>query len=302
MDTDELHQRGLAMDPDAVRAFGAGHGFAVGDRYEDALADPRVDAVVLATPHLLHTAQVVAAARAGKHVFCEKPLALTLAGTRTSIAACEAAGVVLGVGQQRRFWPAVAAVRDLVQAGDLGEVLHVEGHFSNENSNHVAPGSWRDDARESPGGGMTGAGLHVLDSMISMLGPVAKVHARMRVRKPQPAPLDSVSALYEFRGGASGVLATVRATPLFWRLHAFGSMGSAEALGETELVLRRSGRAAERRELAPVDSLRLVLEGFADAVDGRAPWPIPPAQMIATTAAFEATLRSIAEDRLLTLD
>ena len=291
--------RGVAMELDAAREFGAAHGFAVTDRLEDALDDPRVRAVVLATPHLLHTSQIVAAARAGKHVFCEKPLALTLADARVSVAACESAGVVLGLGQQRRFWPAVKAAREMAAAGTLGEILHIEGHFSNENSNNVVAGSWRDQPEESPGGGMTGAGLHVLDSMVSIMGPVAKVHARMVTRKPAPAPLDSVTALYEFADGASGMLATVRATPLYWRLHVFGSRGSAEALGENELVVRMSGLPPERRELAAVDSLRLVLESFAAAAAGTAPYPITPAQMLATVAAFETTILSIAEDRML---
>jgi len=148
---------------------------------------------------------------------------------------------------------------------------------------------------------MTGAGLHVLDAMVSLIGPVAKVHARLVVRKPQPAPLDSVTALYEFANGASGMLATVRATPLYWRLHVFGSRGSAEALGENELVLRMSGAAVERRELQPVDSLRLVLEAFADAVAGKAAYPITPTEMLATTAAFEASIASIQADRMITL-
>ena len=293
--------RGVALELEAARPFGAQHGFAVTDRFEDALADPRVQAVVLATPHLLHTAQIVAAAAAGKHVFCEKPLALNLADARTSVQACEAAGVVLGLGQQRRFWPSVAAIRELIADGSLGEILHIEGHFSNENSNNVLPDTWRDDPHESPGGGMTGAGLHVLDAMVSLIGPVAKVHARLVVRKPQPAPLDSVTALYEFSSGVSGMLATVRATPLYWRLHVFGSRGSAEALGENELVLRISGTPVERRELAPVDSLRLVLEAFADAVTGKAAYPITPTEMLATTAAFEASIASIRADSMITL-
>jgi predicted dehydrogenase len=292
--------RGVAMELETARGFGAAHGFPVDDCFDAVLADPTVRAVVLATPHRLHNAQIVAAAAAGKHVFCEKPLALTLADARTSVQACADAGVVLGLGQQRRFWPAVAALRELATSGALGQLLHAEGHFSNENSNHVAPDSWRDDPHESPGGGMTGTGLHVLDSLVSILGPVASVYARLHVQKPQPAPLDSVAALYEFASGVSATLATVRATPLFWRLHVFGSLGSAEALGENELVLRMTGREPERRVLAPVDSLRLVLEAFADAAAGGAPYPISPAQMLATTAAFEATLRSMDAGRLIT--
>lgn len=292
--------RGVAME-ESARDFGKSHGFEVGNRYEDVLADPKVKAVVLATPHGLHTSQIVAAAQARKPVYCEKPLALKVADARTAIDACRAAGVVLGLGQQRRFWPSVAAVRQLVQDGSLGEVLHIEGHFSNEHSNNVQPDSWRDRPEESPGGGMTGAGLHVLDSMISMVGPVAKVHARFVSRKPAPAPLDSVTALYEFASGPSGMLATVRATPAYWRLHAFGSKGSAEALGEHEVVIRLSGKPVERRELPPVDSLRLVLEAFAAAVEVRAPYPITAEQMIATVSAFETSVRSIGEDRLLTV-
>ena len=293
--------RGVALDPASVRDFGQAQGFPIGSSYDEVLADPGVQAVVLATPHGLHTTQIVAAARAGKHVFCEKPLALTVAGTRTSIDACAGAGVVLGLGHQRRFWPSVAAVRALAASGELGEVLHVEGHYSNEHSNAVAAASWRDDPAESPGGGMTGAGLHVLDALVSLLGPVHQVHARLTVRKPEPAPLDSVSALYQFHSGASATLATVRATPMFWRLHAFGSKGSAEAIGENEVVLRLSGQPMERRVLPPVDSLRLVLDAFADAVAGRAPYPITAEQMLATTTAFEASILSIAEDRLVTL-
>jgi predicted dehydrogenase len=290
--------RGVALELDAARTFAEAHGFEVTNRYEDALADPQVRAVVLATPHLLHTEQIVAAAQAGKQVFCEKPLALNLADARRAVDACRTAGVVLGLGQQRRFWPAVREIGRLMRAGELGEILHVEGHFSNENSNNVLPDSWRDHPDESPGGGMTGAGLHVLDAMIGLLGPVASVHGRMLMKKPQPAPLDSVAALYEFAGGASGILATVRATPLYWRLHMFGSKGSAETLGETELVLRLSGCEAQRPQLAPVDGLRLLLEAFADAAEGGAPYPISTADMLATIAAFEATLASIRDDRL----
>ncbi len=99
--------------------------------------------------------------------------------------------------------------------------------------------------------------------------------------------------MLEFADGTSGMLATVRATPFYWRVHVFGTDGSAEVLGETELVLRLSGKPSERIALPPADSLRAELEAFADAVEGRAPYPISEEQMLATVAAFEATLRSL---------
>ena len=265
---------------------------AEGTHLHDALGDPAIHAVVLATPHSLHREQVIAAAAAGKHVFCEKPLALSLADARAMTDACSKARVKLAVGHNRRFWPAMRRLREIADDGQLGRVLHIEGHNSNENSNRVA-GGWRTLERESPGGGFTGAGLHALDAMISLCGPVRGARAQLvRAREATP-PLDAMSALYEFESGASGLLATVRATPFYWRVHAFGTEASAEVLGETELVLRRSGAAPEKIVLAPVDSLRAELEAFADAIEERAPYPISEAQMLATMSAFEATLRAL---------
>ena len=284
----------LGVEPDAgaAREFAAVHGMKLSADYADALSDLAIGAVVLATPHSLHLEQVLAAARAGKQVFCEKPLALTEADARKMVDACERAGVVLGVGHNRRWWPAMRELKRIVDAGGLGTLLHVEGHNSNENSNQVT-GGWRTLPAESPGGGMTGAGLHVLDALVALAGPVRRVQARLLERKPPPAPQDSVSALLEFESGASGLLATVRATPFYWRVHAFGTKGNAEVLGETEMVLRMSGKSLQRLQMEPADSLRAELEAFADAVGKRAPFPVAPVQMLHTVAAFEAVLRAI---------
>jgi predicted dehydrogenase len=283
--------RGVEPDP-AAAAFAAKQGFALLPDYAAALADPAVGAVVLATPHSLHRGQVVAAANAGKPVFCEKPLALTQADAAHMLEACAAARVPLGVGHNRRFWPAMRELKRLVESGALGMLLHVEGHNSNENSNAVA-GGWRTLPAESPGGGMTGAGLHALDAMLAIAGPVKRVRGQLLERKPPPAPQDTACALIEFASGASGLLATVRATPFFWRVHAFGTKGNAEVLGETELVLRMSGEPARRIALEPADALRAELEAFADAVEGVAPFPVSPGQMLETVAAFEQVVRAL---------
>jgi len=235
--------RGVDTAPDVARDLAARHGFRPSSDLAEALADPAVQALVLVTPHSLHRDQVVACARAGKHVFCEKPLALTRADAQIMIAACVRAGVVLGAGHNRRWWPSMRALRRTVEGGEVGQILHLEGHFSNEHSNRVSSG-WRLSPEESPGGGMTGAGLHVLDAFIHLAGPVLRVHAQLLERKPAPAPLDTVSAIYEFANGASGLLGTVRATPQYWRVHVFGANGSAEALGEKRTRAARRGAAA----------------------------------------------------------
>lgn len=284
----------LGVEPamEAAREFAGKHRLRRAPTLDEALGDRSIRAVVLATPHSLHLPQVLAAAAAGKQIFCEKPLALTRADAEKMIEACERAGVVLGVGHNRRWWPAMRELERLVASGELGTLLHIEGHNSNENSNAVT-GGWRTLEAESPGGGMTGAGLHALDAMVGIAGAVKRVKAQLLERKPPPAPQDTASALIEFQSGVSGLLASVRATPFYWRVHAFGTKGSAEVLGETDIVLRMSGRAPERRQLAPADSLRAELEDFADAVEGRAPFPVTPQQMLATVSAFESVINAL---------
>ena len=95
--------RGVTLEPETVRDFAKEMNITIGTSYEDVLGDNSIDAVVLATPHTRHRAQVEAAAAAGKHVFCEKPFALTLEDAEAAIAACRKAGVALGVGHNRRL-------------------------------------------------------------------------------------------------------------------------------------------------------------------------------------------------------
>ena len=281
--------------PGKLRDFAAQHGFDLCADLSDVLADPAIRAVVLATPHSLHRPMVEASARAGKQVFCEKPLALNTADAAAMIEACRRAGVVLGVGHNRRLWPSMLALKGIVESGELGEILHVEGHFSNEHSNNTA-GTWRDSPAESPGSGMTGAGLHILDAFINTIGPVKRVRGQLIVRKSPPVPRDTAAVLLEFESGVSGTIATVRATPFYWRVHVFGDQGSAESLGEHELVLHRSNARPQRLTLEPVDALRVELEVFADAIEGRAPFPIPASDMLATVAAFEAVIKALESD------
>ena len=283
-----------AVEPDLARArdFCARHRLDLTDSLDAVLADPGLGAVLLATPHSLHSAQVLACAAARKQVFCEKPLALSRADAAAMFDACRQAGVVLAVGHNRRFWPSMAALRGIVASGELGTILHIEGHNSNGNSQSVTAG-WRLSPQESPGGGLTGAGLHVLDAFVSLLGPVRDVYARLNSHQAGPPPLDSAVLALDFASGATGTLATVRATPLYWRVHVFGTQGSAEVLDEVTLILRKSGVKPRQMTYPGVDAVRAELDAFVDAIERRIPFPVPEADVLATLAAFEAALRSM---------
>jgi predicted dehydrogenase len=284
--------RGVDAAPAKVRDFAAKHDLPLCGDLEDVLADPAIGAVVLTTPHSLHRPMVEASARAGKQVFCEKPLALTTADAKAMIDACRRAGVVLGVGHNRRLWPSMQALKRIAVSGELGEVLHIEGHFSNQHSDNTA-GTWRDSPTESPGGGMTGAGLHILDAFLNTLGPIRRVRGQLTMHKSPPVPRDVASVLIEFANGASGMMATVRASPFYWRVHVFGDKASAESRGEHELLIHRGSAEPERRTFEPVDALRHELEVFADAIEGYREFPVSAEDMLSTVAAFEAVVKAL---------
>jgi predicted dehydrogenase len=283
--------RAVSRDPGKLRDYAAEHGLELVDALEPVLADPGIDAVALATPHSLHYQQILAIAAAGKAVFCEKPLTLRKLEAERAIEACHATGVVLGVGTDKRFFPSLRELIRLVRSREIGDILHLEAHFSNEVAGAFT--DWRYSSEESPAGGMTGTGIHVLDVLIAMAGPVRRVKGLLISHKPPPDPLDSLSVLLEFASGISGTLAAVRSTPMYLRVHAFGRHASAEALGQTELILRRSGAEPQRLNFPAVNSIRANLEAFADAVAGSASYPIPTSEMLATVAAFEAIAQAV---------
>ena len=285
--------RGVSKEPDQVRDFANKHGFELSTELSDAIADPGVQAIVLATPHSLHIDQIVAVAEAGKAVWCEKPLALTRVEAERAVTACRNAGVVFALGNNKRCFASMRELQRTIADGILGEILHIEAHFCNEHSTRVSSG-WRDDPRESPGGGLTGAGLHLLDAFVNLVGPIAQVDARLFAQKPPPDPRDAAAVLVSFVSGATGLLATVRAAPMFWRVHVFGTKGWAEARGENTLTIARNGAAPETMEFPQVDSLSVLLEAFAESVETGAPFPVSTKQMLDVVAAFEATVQSMA--------
>jgi predicted dehydrogenase len=285
--------RALVRNPDKSHVFADKHDLRLSTDYAELLADPAIKMIVLATPNSQHPEQVIAAAQAGKAVLCEKPLALTRANAERAVRACEAAGVMLGVGQDKRYWPSMRELKRVVDSGVLGEMLHIEGHFSNENASRKLQFGWRESPAESPGGSITATGIHVLDAYINLLGPLRRVSAQHIVKRPPPESLDTLAITFEFANRVSGVLCGVRATPLYWRVHVFGNQGSAEAIGPTELVVRKSGADAVRKTFERVNALRANLEAFADAIEGRAEYPISTAQMVDVIAGLEAIVAAV---------
>jgi predicted dehydrogenase len=262
---------GCTRTVDKAREFAEQKGFAVTSDYAALLADPAIDAVVLATPHSAHAEQVTQAAKAGKHVYCEKPFTLSRASTEAALKACADAKVTLMVGYNWRFQPALQEVKRMIEDGRLGKVLHMEGNFNGPSVYRYAKEHWRPSRDEGPAGGMTGRGCHVVDAMIYLGGHIDSVYAMSKRLVLDYGLDDTTSMLFTFKGGSTGYLATVIATAECWRMQIFGAKGWAE-MGSvphlTTWTLRRSyvNQPMEIVEFPGLSTERAELEAFADAV------------------------------------
>ncbi len=280
--------KGWNRTPANAQAYAAARGVALVESFEALLADPAVEAVVLATPHTAHPGEIARAAAAGKPVFCEKPLALHRADAQRAVEVCRAAGVVLAAGHNRRFLPAYRELARMARAGELGQLLHVEGNFSGSFGFDYDERAWRADPRETPAGGLTLMGIHVLDAMIGVLGPVAHASAQS-ARLALKIPLDDTTGgMLRFRSGATGYMSTLTATARLWRLQLFGTKGWAHMLDHHLLEIGRVGEPVQRIEYPRVDPERLELEAFARAISGAEPYPVPLDEVVAGIAALEA--------------
>src|SRR5260370_42491705 len=160
-----------------AEALCAEHGIALKDSLDEILADPAIDAVVFATPHSEHGAQVERTAAAQKHGFMEKPFTLDRASASRALDAVARAGVVLGVAYPRRFHPGMRELKARIDDGRLGTIAHCYAEQNAPAGLFMAPQSWRADPTEAPAGGMTASGVHNLDAMIHLFGRIHEIYA-----------------------------------------------------------------------------------------------------------------------------
>jgi predicted dehydrogenase len=289
--------RGVTLEPELARDFAAKMNFSLGTSYDDVLDDPTIDAVILATPHTRHREHVEAAAARGKHVFCEKPFALTLEDAQAAIAACRRAKVGLGVGHNRRMWPSVVAIRDFIATGQLGTVMFAEGNYSHDILANTPLDNWRSAPEETRAGGMTGMGIHLLDALSFLVGAIDKVSALSTHRVLPFAAGDTTQALVNFRNGATATISTTLKTPGFvWRLAIYGSDMWVESLSETKVVTCRTKGEPQTFDAPETYHITMNVESFARAALGETPFHIDDEGILHTVAALEAVFRSAEAD------
>lgn len=266
------------------------------DSYEAVLADPDIDAVILTTPHSLHAEHVIQAARAGKQVFVEKPFTLTPESAQAAADACADAGVVLAVGQNRRFSAAGQKLKELIWNGDLGTLLHIETNFSAPSAINWGPDHWRASREESPAGGLAGLGIHMIDLLTWLGGRAMRVTALAKRRALDVDVDDTTSALFDLASGATAYLGTFAAAPYVSFCNVYGTQANAfAAIDANELFVQGVGQAREPVELEPVNTLKAELEEFADACAGSASFRVDPDEAVHTVAVMQAIASSAAK-------
>jgi predicted dehydrogenase len=250
--------------------FAAQHGMKAATSYEVLLSDPDIDGVILATSHSSHGDLTVQAAAAGKHIFVEKPFTLTVEDGRRAIKAASEAGVVLQVGHNRRRQPANRRIKEMIDNGDMGLVVAVEANHAAGRGLALDPSHWRASRAESPLSGMTGMGVHQIDTMLWLIGPIKSVMARSN-RLLKRTDLDDATVLaLEFQNGVVGSLVTSYVTPSIQRIGVMGTVRSAwnEVDGKRLMVQELSDKEPNP---VPVDSLDTVadqLHEFASSILG----------------------------------
>ena len=269
--------------------------------YPAILEDSGLDAVVLTTPHSAHKEQVYAAARAGKHVFVEKPLAVALHDARACVEACESAGVVLMVGHCWRWVASVQKAKALLDTGALGEVTQAAGHFGNLRAQNFGKEIWRDDPEESPLGPFTGPGFHLLDILKYLLGPVEKAFAVLERRMAAGRIPDTASGALRFASGSIAQVSSSFVTQRRYQLSLFGTEANLYVNADPEggtpaapglVIHRRCEEAPEVVAVEKTDMIARHMASFAGSILNGAPPFTDGREGVALVALLSAMLDS----------
>ena len=259
-----------ARSEEARTSFAEKHGcLAVGD-VDQMLGDPSIEGVLLATPHTTHADLAVRAADAGKHVFVEKPLALTVAETRRAAEAADRAGVVLQAGHNRRRQPANRRIKAMIDAGELGTVLHLEGMHTAAGGHKPDLPPWRRNPVECPFGGMTALGVHTVDTFHYFVGPAKRVTAfSTRLRGFNDLD-EATTVLLEYEAGPLASIGTTYFAPPVVSLSVYGSDAVAwnEEDGKRLFTQARADPVRSEQDVESLDTIVDELAEFARGIRG----------------------------------
>jgi len=270
------------------------------ESYDRVLALQTIDAVILCTPHAAHSAQILQAAKKGKHVFCEKPLALSTQEAHLSIEAMKSRGLKLGLGHEKRFEPPIVKALAMIRAGEIGTPLQMEANFNQDKFLGMSQDNWRFEEHNAPAGPLTATGIHLIDLAVAVFGRAKAVTAALGRFSGELRNGDTLGVLVEFAEGGHALISAILATPFSGRFAVYGSSGWIDIRdnahpenphGWTMRIARR-GAAEESISFSSHPSVRDNLEAFAASILNGAIYPIPTDEMADNVAILEAVVQS----------
>ncbi len=287
-----------ARTPGTREAFAGKHGGRPAASLEEMLADPEIEGIIIATSHQSHRQLIEQVAGAGKHIFVEKPLTNTVEDGLAAVASAREAGVLIQVGHQRRRTAAKRRIKEMLEAGELGDVETVVAHQSVPNGYKMPEEAWRWDPGQSPLGSMTSLGVHKIDTMHYLVGPIRTVYALTRSGRSRPIDEATVLAM-EFESGALATLTTSFFTPVVNETEVFGTDAAAfsSSGGERLAVQGRNDPSPAEVPLESIDPVVDQMREFARAIRGEIPVEVDGEAGLAVVAVLEAAVQSAADGR-----
>ena len=290
----------FARSGDARRAFSEKYGCRTAGSLDEVWRDPEVEGVIVATPHSTHLEMIAAAASAGKHVFVEKPLTLTVDEARKAVGAADAANVTLQVGHHRRRFGANRAIRRMIDAGELGMVHQLEANLSLP-IGFEAKAGWRNDPEECPAGAMTGLGVHMIDNLQYLAGPAKRVAAFSKKLLGRTNLDDATNIIIEYEGGPLGHIGSSFVVPKICDTAAFGTKMRAysEEEGGKLYVAKVGEEARTEVEVVGGDALADEMKEFCQCVRGEAAPETGGPEGLEVVAVLEAVVQSAATGQVV---
>lgn len=298
----------FARSEESRRAYQEAHGVAsTAQSVEELIDDPAVDAVVVSSPNDVHAAHVRAAIDAGKPVLVDKPLSVDVAEGLDLWRASVRSRVPIGVAHHARRLAGHRLARDWVRSGDAGTVRLAHGNFSNSRASAMKPDAWHRSARGAEAGVLIQVGIHQVDALLSILGPVSGVNARFGYDVLGPEMPDVAAVTMTHTGGALSTIASSWTTPshylteiqaehgtMSFRLdHGHWTSGDVDLHGE--VTLRSSDGKSSVVAAAKGDPLRDQLEDLGRAVTTGSQMLVDVVEGLRAVAIVQAAVRSAAE-------
>ncbi|MDH3739462.1 MAG: Gfo/Idh/MocA family oxidoreductase [Alphaproteobacteria bacterium] len=284
---------------DKRQAFADKYGCAGASSLDEILADTTIDGIINTTPNHIHLETTAAAARAGKHVFLDKPIANTIGEAKAITNICADAGVTLGVGYQRRREAHFRWIKDRIDAGEFGILVQAEANISRDREGQFELGHWRYTAEGMPGGVMLQIGLHYVDVLMMLLGPIKTVSGMAsQLVLPGDNPDVGTLLMHHQNGAVSSLSTSYASASEYYLMNIYGKKMSAYYnLFDGLRALKQGETDHTPVSVDKVDTLAEELIEWADAAQNGGLPEVGGASATESLAVVKAGIKSVAEGR-----